>query len=266
MDRIIGKKAPDFHIKAVSGDGEDFLELSLDTYKGRWLILFFYPMDFTFVCPTEITSFSKQSLLFKESAAELLAVSTDSEYCHQAWIRNGLGKIAYPLGSDKTMAMSAAYGVLLENEGVALRGLFVIDPDQVIRYSLIHDNNIGRSTKEVLRVLKALQTESLCGADWTDGAPVLTSEVHQKAIHTDVMPADDPIRIYTQPGCSYCSQTKQFLSEHHLKYEEINLDTDQEGQAFMEQRGYSALPVTVIGDHEISGFRLDKLRELLRLD
>ncbi len=83
MNRITGKKAPDFHIKAVSGDGETFFDISLDTYKGHWLVLFFYPMDFTFVCPTEITSFSRDLQLFEEADARILAVSTDSEYCHQ---------------------------------------------------------------------------------------------------------------------------------------------------------------------------------------
>lgn len=266
VNRIVGKQAPHFCIKAVSGDDEYFLRLSLDTYKGRWLVLFFYPMDFTFICPTEITSFSRDFARFKEAGADLLAVSTDSEYCHQAWIRNGLGKISYPLGSDKTMSMAADYGVLSEDEGIALRGLFIIDPDQTIRYSVVHDNNVGRSTKETLRVLKALQTGSLCGADWSINSPVLKPAASEHISVSPVPSYHGTIRIYTQPNCSYCSQIKQFLSDHQLAYEEIDLSSDQEGQRFMEKRGYSALPVTVIGNQEISGFRLDKIKEILHID
>ena len=231
MNRIIGKKAPDFHLKAVSGDGEDFFDVSLDTYKGHWLVLFFYPMDFTFVCPTEITTFS-----------------------------NGLGRIGYPLGADKTLSMAADYGVLLEDQGVALRGLFIIDPDQTIRYSVIHDNNIGRNTQEVLRVLKALQTGSLCGANWTIGSQPLKED---RPSLPDSFASDKTVRIYTLPGCSYCRQVKEFLADNGISYEEIDLDSDMQGQAFMDSRGYTALPVTVIGSHEISGFRLDKIKELL---
>lgn len=262
MNRITGKQAPDFRIKAVSGDGEDFYDVGLDSYRGHWLVLFFYPMDFTFVCPTEITSFSNDLPLFEEADARILAVSTDSEFSHQAWIRNGLGPIRFPLGADKTMSMSADYGVLIEEEGVALRGLFIIDPDQTIRYSVIHDNNVGRSTQEVLRVLKALQTGALCGANWTVGAkPLKPAEAPLS------MPSPDyigTVRIYTLPGCSYCNQIKDFLSQNSISYEEINLESDLEGQEFMENRGYTALPVTVIGSHEISGFRLDKIKEVLQ--
>lgn len=261
MNRIIGKKAPDFHLKAVSGDGGDFFDVSLDSYRGHWLILFFYPMDFTFVCPTEITSFSSELPLFEEADARLLAVSTDSEYTHQAWIRNGLGTIGYPLGADKTLSMAADYGVLLEDQGVALRGLFIIDPEQIIRYSVIHDNHIGRSTQEVLRVLKALQTGSMCGANWSIGSRPLQPSVPPvvPSVHT----AGSPIRLYTLPGCSYCRQVKEYLKDNGIAYEEINLEHDVDGQAFMDSRGYTALPVTVIGSHEISGFRLDKIKELL---
>ena len=215
MNRIIGKKAPDFHLKAVSGDGEDFIDVSLDTYKGHWLVLFFYPMDFTFVCPTELTSFSNDLRLFEDADARLLAVSTDSEYTHQAWIRNGLGRIGYPLGADKTLSMSAGYGVLLEDQGVALRGLFIIDPDQIIRYSVIHDNNIGRNTQEVLRVLKALQTGSLCGANWTIGSQPLKEDSNALP---DAFSTDQTVRIYTLPGCSYCRQVKEFLSGNGISF------------------------------------------------
>ncbi len=264
MNRLTGKKAPDFHIQAVSGDGEQFLELSLDSYRGHWLVLFFYPMDFTFVCPTEITSFSQELAAFEQADAKILGVSTDSVYCHQAWIRSGLGAISYPLGADKTMSMSADYGVLLEDEGIALRGLFLIDPEQTVRYSVIHDNNIGRNTAEVLRVLTALQTGSLCGANWTIGSAPLQTESPEPPEPAAAPPStNDTVKIYTQPGCSYCTKTKEFLGAHHIPYVEIDLSTDKEGQAFMDSRGYTALPVTVIGTDEIAGFRLDKIESLL---
>ncbi len=159
------------------------------------------------------------------------------------------------------MAMAADYGVLLEDQGVALRGLFIIDPHQVIRYSVIHDNNVGRSTQETLRVLKALQTGSLCGANWSIGSSPI--QAAKPAITPGAAAHEGDVKIYTLPGCSYCSQVKDYLSRNNITFEEINLETDTEGQAFMDSRGYTALPVTVIGAHEISGFRLDKIKELL---
>ncbi len=261
MNHLTGKKAPDFHIKAVSGDGESFFDVSLDAYQGHWLVLFFYPMDFTFVCPTELTSFSEAAQAFQEADAQLLAVSTDSEYCHQAWIRNGLGPIAFPMGADKTMTMCSDYGVLLEDQGVALRGLFIIDPEQTVRYSVIHDNNVGRSTQEVLRVLNALQTRSLCGANWSIGSQPLRPADPAPAPAAPVF--QGTVRIYTLPNCSYCAQVKDFLTKNHIAYDEVDLSTDLDGQNFMEERGYSALPVTIIGDQEISGFRMDLIKKML---
>lgn len=260
MERLTCKKAPDFKMQAVTGDGESFFDASLSSYRGKWLILFFYPKDFTFVCPTEITGFSEKLDLFNEADAEILAVSTDSEYCHQAWIRNGLGAIRYPLAADKTLKVSSDYGVLLEDEGIALRGLFIIDPDQVVRYSVIHDNNVGRSTDEIYRVLKALQTDALCGADWSVGSSPL------KIDESPVLPnitVSSKVRIYTLPDCSYCQQVKKFLLDNNIDYEEINLERDTAGQQFMEDRGYTALPVTVIGTNEVSGYRMDTIKKLL---
>lgn len=273
MERIIAKKAPRFTMEAVTGDGEDFITLDLEAYRGTWLILFFYPMDFTFVCPTELTGFSRDYPKFHDAGAEILAVSTDSKYCHQVWIRNGLGHLNYPIAADKTMEVSSAYGVLLEDEGIALRGLFIIDPQQTVRYSVIHDNNVGRNTDEILRILKALQTNALCGANWTIGSEPLIAGTSPAAEQQDTgfspeishPPLSDgtKIRIYTLPDCAYCRQVKDYLKSRNLGYEEINLDTDKDGQTFMDDRGYTALPVTVIGSHEISGFRLDKIKEIL---
>ena len=137
MERLIGKQAPYFSMEALSADGEHFVRVALPDYAGKWLVLFFYPMDFTFVCPTELTAFSEHRETFRAAGAELLSVSTDSVYTHQAWQRNGLGGLGYPMAADQTLRVCADYGVLLEEEGVALRGLFLIDPEQKVRYSVI---------------------------------------------------------------------------------------------------------------------------------
>ena len=173
MNRIVGKKAPDFSMNTCLGDGSDFGKASLSDYEGKWLVMFFYPLDFTFVCPTEITAYSKRVEDFKKEGAEVLSVSVDSDHSHKAWINSRLDKINFPMASDMTKQVSADYGVLIEDEGVALRGLFIIDPEGVIRYSAIHDLNVGRSVNETLRVLKALKTGGLCPIDWDEGEELL---------------------------------------------------------------------------------------------
>ena len=173
MERIVGKKAPDFIMNTCDGDGAKFGKVSLKDYEGKWLVMFFYPLDFTFVCPTEITGYSKRIEDFKALNAEVLSVSVDSEHSHKAWINSSLGKINFPMASDMTKSVSKDYGVLIEEEGVALRGLFIIDPEGIVRYSVIHDLNVGRSVDETLRVLKALQTGGLCPADWDEGEELL---------------------------------------------------------------------------------------------
>ncbi len=137
---------------------EKILErVGLSDYKGKWLVMFFYPLDFTFVCPTEITAYSKAIEDFKSEGAEVLGISVDSEHSHKAWINGDLGQLAFPLASDMTKKVSENYGVLLEDAGIALRGLFIIDPEGIVRYSVIHDLNVGRSVGETLRVLKPLK-------------------------------------------------------------------------------------------------------------
>lgn len=173
MERLVGKVAPEFKMQAVTGDGKNFKEIKLEDYKGKWLVMFFYPLDFTFVCPTEITGFSKKFNDFEKEGAELLAVSCDSQYSHQAWIKNGLGEIRFPIASDITKSTAKNYGILIEEEGISLRGLFIIDPEGVIRYSVVHDLNVGRSVDETLRVLKALKTGGLCPIDWDEGEDLL---------------------------------------------------------------------------------------------
>jgi len=178
MNRIVGIKAPDFNMECIAGNGEDFINVSLDDYKGKWLVLFFYPLDFTFVCPTEITAMSRRVEEFKKAGADVLGVSVDSKFSHKAWINapvesGGLGKINFPIASDITKEVSQKYGVLIEEAGIALRGLFIIDPDGVVRYSVVHDLNIGRSVDEILRVLQALKTGCLCPIDWHPGDNLL---------------------------------------------------------------------------------------------
>jgi alkyl hydroperoxide reductase subunit AhpC len=171
MNPLIGKTAPHFQVEAVSGNGE-FFKVDLNDYKNKWLVLFFYPLDFTFVCPTEITGFSKRHDEFKQLNAEVLGGSTDSVYSHKAWLKD-LSELKYPLFSDITRTMSRDYGVLLEDKGIALRGTFIIDPEGILRYALYQDPGVGRSVTETLRVLQALQTGERCPLEWKAGEKTL---------------------------------------------------------------------------------------------
>lgn len=174
----VGQKAPDFSMPTTKN--MDTLEhvARLADYQGKWLVLFFYPLDFTFVCPTEIRGFNSKLADFSSNGAEVLGVSTDSVYSHRAWIKTpvndgGLGGLNYPLASDITKQVSRDYGVLVEEQGIALRGLFIIDPEGVLRYQVVTDLNVGRSVDETLRVLQALQTGGLCPIDWHPGEKTL---------------------------------------------------------------------------------------------
>ncbi len=170
MSAKVGQCAPEFTLEGVVG--EDFKNISLSDYKGKWVVLFFYPLDFTFICPTEITEFSKRDGDFKALKAQVLGVSIDSKFSHKAWLKD-LGKLNYPLLSDVTKEVSRQYGVLLEDKGFALRGTFIIDPEGKVRYQLVHDLGIGRSIEEILRVLNALQTGELCPVEWKPGKKTL---------------------------------------------------------------------------------------------
>jgi len=169
---LVGNTAPDWKMQGVhKGEFHDF---SLESYKGKWLVMFFYPLDFTFVCPTEIQGFSKEQEKFQELTADVVGISTDSVHSHKAWIeRDFTGGLNIPLLSDITKDVAYTYGVLLEDEGIALRGTFIIDPEAVVRYAVVSDNNVGRSVSETLRVLKALQTGKLCPIDWEEGQKTL---------------------------------------------------------------------------------------------
>jgi peroxiredoxin (alkyl hydroperoxide reductase subunit C) len=174
----VGKKAPDFDMPSTKDMKTLKENVKLSDYKGKWLVLFFYPLDFTFVCPTEIKAFSEKYDAIKKAGADIIAVSTDSVYSHRAWVntpedKNGLGSINYILASDITKDVSRDYGVLIEEKGIALRGLFIIDPDGVLQYQVVHGLNIGRSVDETIRVLEALKTGGLCQAEWKPGQKTL---------------------------------------------------------------------------------------------
>lgn len=178
MTAKIGQKAPEFSMPTTKNiDALDHIAALAD-YRGKWLVLFFYPLDFTFVCPTEIRGFNSKLAEFSSIGAEILGVSTDSVYSHRAWIKTsvndgGLGGLNYPLASDITKQVARDYGVLVEEQGIALRGLFIIDPEGILRYQVVTDLNVGRSIDETLRVLQALQTGGLCPIDWHPGERTL---------------------------------------------------------------------------------------------
>ena len=170
---LVQGDAPAFKATAVVNG--DFKEISLSDYKGKWVCLFFYPLDFTFVCPTEITAFSDRADDFKKLNCEILGASVDSQFSHLAWIntprnKGGLGNLNYPLLADLNKEIATKYNVLAEG-GVALRGLFLINPNQKIAYQVVHDLGVGRSVDETLRVLQAFQqvekTGEVCPANWT---------------------------------------------------------------------------------------------------
>src|SRR5215813_1421224 len=162
----VGDKAPNFTLKGVfRGTVSDF---TLQSFPGKWLVLFFYPADFTFICPTEVTGFSKFAKDFRAEQAEVLGASVDPIETHRSWI-DELGGIDYPLLSDVEKKMSRDYGVLVEKEGVSARATFILNPAREVNYLTVSHMNVGRSVEETLRVLKALRTGRLCPADWRPG-------------------------------------------------------------------------------------------------
>ncbi len=180
MSIQVQSPAPDFKATAVMPD-KQFKEISLADYKGKWLVLFFYPLDYTFVCPTEITAFSDRIDDFKKLGAEVVGSSVDSQFTHLSWVntprnKGGLGDLTYPLLADLTKQVGDDYGVLLPG-GITLRGLFIIDPEGTLCYQVVHDLGIGRNVDETLRVLAAIQsvaeTGEVCPADWTPGADTM---------------------------------------------------------------------------------------------
>lgn len=175
---LVGQPAPDFDMLSTKDMKTLDQHVRLSDYKGKWLVMFFYPADFTFVCPTEIIAMNDRLEEFHDLDAEVLGVSCDSVHSHKAWINtpkseNGLGGLDYPLAADFTKEVAHKYDVLVESEGTALRGLFIIDPEGKLSYHVVHDMNIGRSVDETLRVLEALQAGGLCPANWKPGDKLL---------------------------------------------------------------------------------------------
>jgi alkyl hydroperoxide reductase subunit AhpC len=184
MAVLVQKEAPDFQAQAVMPDGS-FQTIKLSDYRGKkYVVLFFYPLDFTFVCPTEIIAFSDRIAEFEQRNVQVLGVSIDSHYTHLAW-RNtprtagGIGAIAYPLIADLTHSIAAAYDVLTAG-GVALRGTFLIDKQGVVRHQVVNDLPLGRSIDEALRMVDALQFfeqhGEVCPAEWRPGKPAMKAD------------------------------------------------------------------------------------------
>jgi peroxiredoxin 2/4 len=169
---LVGQKAPDFSLDAVVGKG-DFAKISLSDFQGKWVVLFFYPLDFTSVCPTEIVELSRREGDFKRLNAAVLGCSVDSVHAHKAWITANLGPLSFPLLSDIQREVSRQYGALIEEKGHATRATFIINPEGVVQYALYHNTDVGRSVAEIVRVLDALSTGDRCPADWKRGDKTL---------------------------------------------------------------------------------------------
>jgi len=177
MSCLVAKQAPDFTATAVMPDNSMKEDFSLSDYRGKYVILFFYPLDFTFVCPSEIIAFDKNLARFKERGCEVIGVSVDSQFSHWAWKNTpvkegGIGNIQYPLVADLDKSISRRYGVLLDM-GVALRGTFLIDKEGMVRHAVINDLPLGRSIDEALRMVDALKFHEehgdVCPANWHEG-------------------------------------------------------------------------------------------------
>jgi lipoyl-dependent peroxiredoxin subunit C len=173
----VGDKIPEFKLQSVIGleKGKEFAETTQESYPGKWLVLFLWPMDFTFVCPTEIAAFGKRAGDFADRDAQLLGASTDTHFVHLAWRHQhpDLRDLTFPMIADTKRELSTALGVLHKQDGVPLRATFIVDPQGVIRHVSVNDLSVGRSVDEVLRVLDALQTDELCPCNWQKGQPTL---------------------------------------------------------------------------------------------
>lgn len=186
MSVMVTQQAPNFKAQAVMEDGS-FKEVQLIDYRGKYVVLFFYPLDFTFVCPTEIIAFSDRNEEFKKLGVQVLGVSIDSHFSHLAWrntprTEGGIGQVQYPLIADLNKEIAKAYGVLLPG-GVALRGLFLIDKGGTLRHLLVNDLPLGRSVDEAIRMVEALQyfekNGEVCPANWKEGARTIKPTVNE---------------------------------------------------------------------------------------
>jgi peroxiredoxin (alkyl hydroperoxide reductase subunit C) len=173
----VGDRLPEFNLEAVVGTekGREFARVTNRSHPGKWLVLFAWPMDFTFVCPTEIAEFGKRYSEFQDRDTQVLGMSTDTHFVHLAWRRDheDLRSLPYPMLADTRRELSSALGILHKQEGVPLRATFIVDPEGVIRFASVNDLSVGRNVDEVLRVLDALQTGELCPCNWQAGEPTL---------------------------------------------------------------------------------------------
>ena len=173
----IGDHLPSFRLQAAVSlePGKEFAELTHASHPGKWQVLFFWPMDFTFICPTEIAEFGKRNRDFADRDAQLLGASTDSHFVHLAWRKDhkDLKALPFPMLADTKRELSSALGILHKQDGVALRATFIVDPTGVIRWASVNDLSVGRNVDEVLRTLDALQTDELCPCNWQPGEDTL---------------------------------------------------------------------------------------------
>jgi peroxiredoxin 2/4 len=167
----VGERAPVFSAEAYYNG--QMTRVNMSDFKKKWIVLFFYPRDFTFVCPTELNGFARLEPEFKKCNTVVIGASTDSVHSHKAWFERDLPMVKYPVLADTNHAIARAYDVLIESTGEALRGTFVIDPDGILQYAVVSNLNVGRSTDETLRVVQALQTGGLCPVDWKPGQETL---------------------------------------------------------------------------------------------
>ncbi|GAX76560.1 hypothetical protein CEUSTIGMA_g4006.t1 [Chlamydomonas eustigma] len=276
---FVGKPAPDFSTNAVV-DGE-IKKVSLSDYKGKYVVLFFYPKDFTFVCPTEIIAFSDRAKEFEALNCQVIATSTDTEECHLAWTRTprsrgGLGFMQIPILADVTKEISARYGVLIESLGIAHRGLFIINPQGVIQQITVNDLPIGRSVDETLRLLQAIQFVAehgeVCPANWKPGEKtmvadpeksmeyfstvkdmgddVIASKLHpvkDKQEFDQLINSSSPVVVdFYAPWCGKCRQLGPFLDDLVTKYpgvKFVKVDTTQANlEALSQEFGSKGIP------------------------
>lgn len=173
----VGDKLPEFKLQSVVSleSGKEFAEISHESYAGKWKVLFLWPMDFTFVCPTEIAEFGKRNRDFLDRDAQVLGASTDTHFVHLNWRKHhpDLKNLPFPMLADTKRELSTALGVLHKQDGVPLRATFIVDPEGIIRHVSVNDLSVGRNVDEVLRVLDALQTDELCPCNWKKGDPTL---------------------------------------------------------------------------------------------
>jgi len=173
----VGDRFPQFKLQSVVSleKGKEFREITNESYEGKWQVVFFWPMDFTFICPTEIAEFGRRNGDFQDRDAQVLGASTDTHFVHLAWRKDhqDLRSLPFPMLADTKRELSQALGILHKQDGVALRATFIVDPEGIIRWASVNDLSVGRNVDEVLRVLDALQTDELCPCNWKKGEATL---------------------------------------------------------------------------------------------